>query len=134
MKRLIAPLLVLIGLLYPFAVYYGLEYVSPRGFALVLGALWGLRAIFSAENIINRWQALILIVFCLLLFVFDSPQLLQWYPVLINMLLLTVFVISLYLGPPIIERLARLREPDLPAHAVVYTRQVTKSLGSIFLI
>ena len=133
MKRLIAPFLVLIGLLYPFAVYYGLEYVSPRGFALVLGALWGLRAIFSAENIINRWQALILIVFCLLLFVFDSPQLLQWYPVLINMLLLTVFVISLYLGPPIIERLARLREPDLPAHAVVYTRQVTKVWAVFFL-
>jgi uncharacterized membrane protein len=133
MKRLIAPILVLLGLLYPFAVYYGLEYISTRGFALVLGALWGLRAVFSAENLNNRWLALALIVFCVLLFVFDSPQLLRWYPVLVNLLLLTVFALSLYIGPPVIERLARLRDGDLPVHAVVYTRQVTKVWAGFFL-
>lgn len=133
MKRLIAPILVLIGLLYPFAVYYGLEYISPRVFALILGCLWGLRAVFATENLNNRWQALALIVFCLLLFIFDSPELLRWYPVLVNLLLLTVFVMSLYMGPPIIERLARLRETELPTHAIVYTRQVTKVWAGFFL-
>lgn len=133
MKRLIAPMLVLMGLLYPFAVYYGLEYVTPRGFALFLGGLWGLRALFSASSLSHRWQALALLIFCVLLFVFDSPKLLQWYPVLINLLLLTVFGLSLYKGPPIIERLARLREGDLPAHALVYTRQVTKLWTGFFL-
>lgn len=133
MKRLIAPLLVLIGLFYPFAVYYGLEYFSPRSFALLLGGLWGLRAIFSAEKVASRWQAAALFVFCLLLFVFDSPALLQWYPVLVNLLLLTVFVMSLYHGLPMIERFARLREPELPAHAVLYTRKVTQVWAGFFL-
>jgi len=133
MKRLVAALLLLIGLLYPFAVYYGLEHVSVRSFALVLGGLWGLRAVFSTENLHNRWQALVLIVFCVVLFVFDSPQLLRWYPVLVNLLLLTVFVMSLHIGPPIIERLARLHEGDLPAQAIVYTRQVTKVWAGFFL-
>ncbi|WP_245550190.1 hypothetical protein [Vreelandella jeotgali] len=36
------------------------------------------------------------------------------YPVAINAVMLTLFTTSLWQGPPIIERLARLREPDLP--------------------
>ncbi|MDY0206280.1 MAG: hypothetical protein RBR82_06595 [Pseudomonas sp.] len=134
MKRLIAPLLVLIGLLYPFAVYYGLEYFSPRGFALILGGVWGLRAVYSSEQLSNRWQAAALLIFCAVLFVFDSSRLLQWYPVLVNVLLLTVFVMSLYSGSPIIERLARLRQPELPAHAIIYTRQVTQVWAGFFLL
>ncbi len=93
----------------------------------------GVRTIFSAEQLISRWQAALLFIFCAVLFVFDSPQLLQWYPVLINALLLSVFVTSLYFGMPIIERLARLREGDLPSHALVYTRQVTKVWAGFFL-
>jgi len=43
----------------------------------------------------------------------------------INTLLLTVFGLSLKLGPPVVERLARLRHPDLPPDGVRYTRKVT---------
>jgi uncharacterized membrane protein len=45
--------------------------------------------------------------------------------VLISAFMLGLFGLSLIVGPPIIERLARLREPQLPAKAIVYTRQVT---------
>ena len=38
-SRLIALGLLLAGLAYPFAVYLGLEHLSPRLFALLLGAL-----------------------------------------------------------------------------------------------
>lgn len=37
----------------------------------------------------------------------------------------TVYLFSV-LSPPIIERLARLAEPELPPQAVVYTRKVTQ--------
>ena len=84
MRRIVATLLLLIGLLYPFAVYYGLEYFSARSFALVLGGLWGLRAVFSAESLNSRWQTLALIVFFVVLFVFDTPELLRWYPVYLH--------------------------------------------------
>ena len=62
-----------------------------------------------------------------------EPALLRWYPVLINLLLLGLFALSLKIGPPLVERLARLREPELPAVAVHYTRQVTKVWALFFL-
>jgi uncharacterized membrane protein len=36
------------------------------------------------------------------------------------------FAASLHRGMPVVERLARLQEPDLDARGVVYTRKVTK--------
>jgi uncharacterized membrane protein len=37
-----------------------------------------------------------------------------------------VFAVSLRYPPTIVERIARLREPDLPPAGVAYTRQVTR--------
>ena len=45
MQRLIARIVLpLAGVLYPFVVYFGTEKVSPPIFALVLGAIWLIRA------------------------------------------------------------------------------------------
>ena len=48
------------------------------------------------------------------------------YPVLVNAGLLASFGYTLLRPPTMIERLARLHEPDLPPHAVRYTRRVTQ--------
>lgn len=48
-----------------------------------------------------------------------------WYPVAVNASLLLIFGISLFKGMPMIERLARLKEPHLDQHGVAYTRKVT---------
>ncbi len=70
---------------------------------------------------------------------------LQMYPVLVSAIFLSVFGYSLISPPPIIERIARLSEPDLPPSAIIYTRRVTQvwclffiingsiSLGTVFL-
>ncbi|MGS0467370.1 hypothetical protein ACU8V3_09575 [Cobetia marina] len=42
---------------------------------------------------------------------------LRAYPVLVNLAMLSVFATSLWRGMPVIERLARLKEPDLPLPA-----------------
>ncbi|KPQ25196.1 MAG: putative membrane protein [Halomonas sp. HL-48] len=47
------------------------------------------------------------------------------YPVTVNAIMLSIFMASLCKGMPIVERLARLREPDLPPAGVRYTRRVT---------
>ena len=44
-----------------------------------------------------------------------------------------LFGLSLKFGPPLVERLARLQEPELPEHAVRYTRQVTAVWAGFFL-
>lgn len=125
MTRLIGLGLLLAGLLYPFAVYFGMEHFAPWQFGLLLGSLWLGRALLVKGRPGSRWMAATAIVFCVLLALFDSPLLLRWYPVLISAFMLGLFVLSLKYGPPMIERLARLREPQLPEKAVVYTRQVT---------
>lgn len=56
------------------------------------------------------------------------------YPVAINAVMLTLFATSLWQGPPIIERLARLREPDLPPAGVRYTRRVTQVWCGFFVL
>ena len=48
-----------------------------------------------------------------------------WYPVAVNASLLLIFGLSLFKGMPMIERLARLKEPHLDQHGVAYTRKVT---------
>lgn len=133
MKRLIGLGLVLAGLLYPFAVYFGMAHFAPWQFALLLGGLWLGRALSQVQRPGGRWMAVAALAFCALLAMFNSPQLLRWYPVLINTFMLGLFGLSLKFGAPLVERLARLREPDLPDAAVRYTRQVTQVWCLFFL-
>ncbi|MFP5420564.1 MAG: hypothetical protein ACLGID_03710 [Gammaproteobacteria bacterium] len=133
MSRLFGLLLLLAGLLYPFAVYYGMEHLSPRLFALLLGGLWLARALSQWGKPGNRWMTVVALGFCLLLGLAGEPELLRWYPVLLNGLLLALFGLSLKFGPPLIERLARLTEPQLPEVAVRYTRTVTQVWAGFFL-
>lgn len=133
MSRLFSLLLVVAGLLYPFAVYYGMEHLSPRLFAALLGGLWLARLMSNSGKPGNRWMAVCALGFCLLLGLAGTPVLLRWYPVLISGMLLALFGLSLKFGPPMVERLARLREPDLPDVAVRYTRKVTQVWMLFFL-
>jgi uncharacterized membrane protein len=56
------------------------------------------------------------------------------YPVAVNAIMLAVFFTSLWRGMPIVERLARLREPDLPPEGVRYTRRVTWAWCGFFVV
>ncbi|WP_374439639.1 COG4648 family protein [Pseudomonas panipatensis] len=134
MSRLIGLALLVAGLLYPFAIYFGIDHLSPKFFAALLGVLWFARSLGPAQRPGQRWMALAALGFCLLLWIVNEPHLLRWYPVLISGLLLGLFAFSLRFGPPLVERLARLREPDLPANAVRYTRQVTWAWVVFFLL
>lgn len=133
MSRLIGLGLLLAGLLYPFAVYFGMQHFAPWQFGLLLGSLWLGRALFGTRKPGSVWMAISAIFFCLLLAWFDSPSLLRWYPVLISTFLLVLFGQSLIYGPPMVERLARLREPHLPAKGIRYTRHVTIAWCVFFL-
>lgn len=66
--------------------------------------------------------------------VIDAELGMRSYPVAVNAVLLAAFAISLWRGPPVAERLARLKEPDLPARGVHYTRRVTQAWCVFFMI
>jgi len=132
--RLIGLGLLLVGLAYPFVVYASMGQLSPRLFALLLGGIWLARTLSGRQTSLSRAMAAAALLFCLLLGWANSASLLLWYPVLINLALLGLFVSSLYKGMPIVERLARLSEPDLPQAAIGYTRKVTWLWVGFFMI
>ncbi len=127
-------LTVLITLLYPLAIWFGHGQVEPRLLAglLLLAAVTRLPSLKISRS--ARWSvvgALLLVG----LAIWNNALLpLKLYPVLVNCALLGAFGYSLISGPPMIERLARLREPNLPQAAIGYTRSVTKIWCIFFFI
>ncbi|WP_028695679.1 membrane protein [Pseudomonas cremoricolorata] len=134
MKRLIGLGLVLAGVLYPFAVHFGMAHFAPWQFAVLLGGLWLARLLTLRQRTGTARTAVVALGFCAVLGLSDSAQVLRWYPVLISAFMLALFGASLLRGMPVAERLARLRDPDLPPRAVRYTRQVTQVWSGFFLL
>ena len=135
MKRGVAPALAVAGLAYPFVVYATLGRVSAAWLALPLAVLWLARGLAGRDGQPGaRLLPLTAVAFCPVLGVSDSGDWLRWYPVMVNAMLLAIFGASLYRGRPVIEQLARLRHPDLPAAGVRYTRRVTRVWCGFFAI
>lgn len=59
---------------------------------------------------------------------------LKLYPVMVNASLLVLFGLSLFHPPTMVEKLARLQEPDLPPEGVRYTRRVTWVWCGFFIV
>ena len=74
------------------------------------------------------------ITLCTASYLLKTHQLLLFYPVVINIVMLAVFGGSLWSAMPIVERLARLQEPDLNDAAIRYTRRVTQIWCAFFIV
>ncbi|SEF59994.1 COG4648 family protein [Marinobacterium lutimaris] len=119
-------LLVLLSVLYPALVYFLIDRVQPGWFLSLMFGLLLWRAIASRQPA-ERWTlvaaTLLLAVLSLIL---PAEQSMKLYPVLMSLAMLLLFGSSLIKGPTLVERIARLKEPDLPPEGVRYTRQVTR--------
>ena len=128
MRRLLTGVLVIATALYPLVVYLWIGKVSPWVIGGILLLLLSARFILIGNSPSTRplRSALpVMCIFALALMLLNRQELLLWYPVVINLLMLLAFAYTLKFPPPLIERLARISEPDLPEVAVVYTRKVT---------
>lgn len=133
MKRLRPVLLGLLSLAYPPLVYLGLGHFEPRWMALPLAAMAVVRAVATREKM---WLAAAVgaLVLAGSSMLGNNALPLKLYPVLVNGVLLAVFATSLAYPPSVIERLARLREKDLPPSGVAYTRRVTQVWCGFFVL
>lgn len=119
-------------LVYPLAVLFGLRFMSARYVALCLAAALVLRYAQGARRFLTTLsgldRALIAAQFALAATVAltDSEAVLRFYPVAINVGMLALFGASLMRPPSMVERFARLGEPDLSPDALRYTRRVTQ--------
>ncbi len=124
----LAILATVVGVAYPFAVYFGLQVSTPLVICFCLLA-------FLAIRILLKWRekketielfALGLTFICVIgLLGFDQLLAVKAYPVALSLSLCAVFTYSLIHPPTMIERFARLVEPDLNDKGVRYTRNVT---------
>jgi len=114
----------LVTILYPIAIYFSLGRIEPRWIALLLLFVAVMRALASPEKF-WRYAAGAAFVLALLSMYLNHATPLKLYPVIVSATLLTVFTISLWHPPSVIERLARLQDPGLPVEAIPYTRKVT---------
>jgi uncharacterized membrane protein len=109
-------------LLYPLAIWFGHGVVEPRWLAGLLLLTIATRLPALKLSRVSRWLAL------------GGLLPLKLYPVLVNASLLAAFGYSLRHPPSMVERFARMREPDLPPAGVAYTRRVTQVWCGFFVV
>lgn len=129
-KAVLAALIGLAAVSYPLLVYLGIAHGGWRPLSLILLLLLALRLFLPFGDRSSRrmgWtSAIAALGFPGAALLSGTPDFLLYYPVAVNTGMLIIFGLSLFRPPPIIERLARLREPDLSPAGVAWTRKVTK--------
>ncbi len=124
--------LLLLG--YPFAVYFGLNYLPAGSIAMVLCLFLILRLLIQKQQVKSMvLPVLVGIGLTAGSFIAKRHDWLLYYPVVINLSMLFLFGYSLKSGPSMIERLARLKEPDLPDEAIPYLQKVTLIWCGLFI-
>jgi uncharacterized membrane protein len=121
-------LLALITVLYPVLALLAVKTVGPAIVVAVLCLLLVLRVVFGLGKGVPLGMALAPLAVAVLMglvTLWDAHRAVRFYPVFMNAAMLMAFAASLFGGPSMIERLARIAEPDLPPSGVAYTRKVT---------
>lgn len=124
---------------WPFIIWFGLRqnslhWLLPLMAVMLVLRLRQVRQKAGPMRFVMQSVALAGIVLCLASILLKTHQLLLFYPVVVNMVMLTVFGGSLWTAMPLVERLARLREPHLPPEGIRYTRRVTQIWCLFFVI
>jgi uncharacterized membrane protein len=118
--------------LYPILIFAGLQFLDPRTVGAAVLVALAVRYRLNAMRLVSalssgQWLALALPpVLGLAVIATNSETLLRLYPASISVSMLILFGTTLLRPPTMVERFARLREPDLSPTVVRYTRHVTE--------
>ncbi|EGT5681764.1 hypothetical protein ACI49Z_001844 [Cronobacter turicensis] len=131
LRRVSAPVTVALTLAWPFVILLGIRlnimrWMIPVMALLLVARLYQARRLAGPGRFMSAGVAIAGIALCLASLTLRQHTLLLWYPVVVNAVMLMLFGGSLWRGMPLVERLARLRDPELPPRAVSYTRRVTQ--------
>jgi uncharacterized membrane protein len=135
MLRILNAVIGVVILLYPLAVYLGIQVTAPWKISATLLAMLLIRFwLFPADKQWGRALIGVGALYCVFAIWDNSELSLRFYPVGVNASLFLLFSVSLLYPPPIIERLARLQHPNLSIQGVNYTRKVTQVWCVFFII
>lgn len=132
-RQALSRLVAVLGLLYPVAVLIGLKYLPPAALVGLLGAMLAVRLALG-----NRGSAELILggAFLVALALLGVSPLVavRIHPVLMSLGFAALFLYSLWRPPVMIERFARIAEPDLPDSARPYLRKVTLAWIAFFFV
>ena len=139
MLRLLQGAVWLVLLLYPLAVWVGLTHWGTALLAPLLVGVFSLRLLMLRGKLrqqmwLGKALALVGILLALASWALKQSHWLLYYPVLVNAILLLLFAYSLFAPPTVVERLARITEPQLDAAGIAYTRRVTQVWCGFFIV
>lgn len=139
MMRLLSLLAGGLLLAYPLAVYWGLTRWGGSALLVLLLVTFALRLLPGAAPVrewllLGRLLACIGLLLTALSALFSAQHWLLYYPLAVSLALLGLFGWSLGQPMSLVERLARLTDPELPPAGVRYTRTVTRVWCGFFLV
>ncbi|HEX4081058.1 MAG TPA: hypothetical protein VHX61_19520 [Rhizomicrobium sp.] len=116
------------SLLYPLIAVATVRAFGPGAALFVLLSGLGLRLVAPVSQAVPVSLGLsVMLVFAAIVAVgtFDRQLSVRLYPVFMNVAMLAAFALTLRRPPSMVERFARIFEPDLPPSGVRYTYRVT---------
>lgn len=130
---------VILLFLYPFLIYFGLNYFKPAQLGLFFLVLFAIRLIVTkTKNKTARWQLIIAVMLggtlASLTWIFDSKEFLMWYPVGMSSIFFIIFTRSIFYPPSVIEQMGRMYNDNFTEAAEIYTRRVTMIWSVFFAI
>ncbi|HGP0980550.1 TPA: hypothetical protein ACLFZF_002527 [Klebsiella aerogenes] len=128
----------LLLLAWPFLIWFGLAHNSLPWLLPLMALLLFLRFRQTRRqsgplSVVTQIVAVAGMTLCIASYLLKVHQLLLFYPVVVSGVMLAVFGGSLWSSMPVVERLARLRDPVLSEQAVRYTRRVTQIWCAFFI-
>ena len=114
---------------YPLAVYFGISWLRPGMFGVMLAGLALIRLVIAPEGLRTQLPMVLpmiaIIAYSLTVAITGDLLLLRFYPVLVSAIMGAAFASTLWNRPVMIERIARMRGIELSADATPYLRWVT---------
>lgn len=134
MKQLLKAVIIVLSIAYPFMVYWGLQHYPASKLLPLLLILLALRWIVGNKTSERMILVAILAAVVIVAFTWGHQLGLKFYPAMVNLGFLILFAGSLISPPSFVERLARIRQPNLSPEGVAYTQKVTWMWSVFFLI
>lgn len=121
---------------YPFIIFFGIQYLPPSFFGLLLLVLLGMRygVLLPEERPVLLPVLLIFVAYALAATLLKSASMLLYYPALVNFSLTAVFINSLRQGDPILLRFIRARRWPVSEHGPQYLYRLTGVWAAFFVL
>ncbi len=119
--------------LYPFAVYFGIQFLPVSFFGTLLALIVALRFVFTKPGERRSVMPVVLLLFLYAIgaAIYGKAQALLYYPALMNLTLSVLFAASVRNGDPILLRIVRARQIPMSKYGPAYLTRLT-GLWSVF--